>query len=224
MCEAFAVGSLLLLDMTSVLPSAQSLLDDLRTLLIDDGTAMSACAAAHMLKVPVVLARKLLAVILSENRGEMHALCVVSGCKQGQRCVLLVPATTAAAAAASMDASPAADVQLYGVCRSASVDPELFFAREQGMTAHGVLERQSLAPVHHSGVSIRKASASRNVAARLTCDSLHWHVMLTQPVAPSGRHHVCSARPRRVAGGGGTCRRQRACAPPHPSASPLFSF
>ena len=199
--------------MTSVLPSALSLLDDLRTLLIDDGAAMSACAAAHMLKVPVVLARKLLAVVLSENRSDMHALCVVSGCRQGQRCVLLVPAATAAAAAASMDASPAADVQLYGVCRSSNADPEIFFAREQGMTAHGVLERQSLAQVHHSRVSVRQASTACAIAPIfvLRCFTLGH---LTQAVAPAGWNRVGSARARRVAGGVGARRRQGACAPP----------
>jgi hypothetical protein len=146
--------------MTSVLPSAQSLLDDIRTLLIDDGAALSACTTAHMLKVPVVLARKLLAAVLSENRNELRALCVVSGCRQGQRCVLLVPCAASAAAAASMDSSPAADVQLYGVCRSSYADPEIFFTREQSMTAHGVLERQLLAEVHHSSVTVRQVRAT----------------------------------------------------------------
>ena len=113
-CTGFSSSlGLLPLSMTSVLPSAQSLLDDIRTLLIDDGAALSACTTAHMLKVPVVLARKLLAAVLSENRNELRALCVVSGCRQGQRCVLLVPCAASAAAAASMDSSPAADVQLY---------------------------------------------------------------------------------------------------------------
>ena len=144
------------LIMTSVLPSAQSLLDDLRTLLMDDGAALSACAAAHVLKVPVILARKLLAVVLSENRSDLSALCVVSGCKQGQRLVLLVPSASAAAAAAAMDPAPPADVQLYGVCRSSNDDPEMFFTREQGMTAHGILERQSLSQVHSSGVTVRQ--------------------------------------------------------------------
>ena len=145
--------------MTSVLPSAQSLLDDMRTLLIDDGAALSACAAAHLLKVPVVLARKLLAAVLSENRADLRAMCVVSGTMRGQRCVLLVPSTAAAVTAASFDASPAADVQLYGVCRSQRSDPEMFFAREQAMTAHGVLERQLLSELHHSSVSLQQASA-----------------------------------------------------------------
>jgi hypothetical protein len=143
--------------MTSVLPSALSLLDDLRTLLIDDGAALSACTAAHMLKVPVILARKLLAAVLSEN-SELRALCLVSGCQQGRCCLLLVPSSAAAATVASMDASPAADVQLYGVCRSSHAHPEIFFAREQAMTAHGVMERQLLSEVHHSSVGVRQAS------------------------------------------------------------------
>ena len=144
--------------MTSVLPSALSLLDDLRTLLIDDGAALSACAAAHMLKVPVILARKLLAAVLSENSSELRALCLVSGCQQGRCCLMLVPSSAAADTVASMDASPAADVQLYGVCRSSHANPETFFAREQAMTAHGVMERQLLSEVHHSSVGVRQAS------------------------------------------------------------------
>jgi hypothetical protein len=143
-------------QMTSVLPSAQSLLDDIRTLLIDDGAALSACAAAHMLKVPVILARKLLAAVLSENRKDLHAVCVVSGCRKGQRCVLLVPSAAAAASAATMDSSPGPDVQLFGVCRSSYADPEIFFSREQSMTAHGVLERQRLSEVQHGSVSVRQ--------------------------------------------------------------------
>jgi hypothetical protein len=142
--------------MTSVLPSVQSLLDDIRTLLIDDGAALSACSAAHMLKVPVILARKLLAAVLSENRKDLRSMCIVSGCRQGQRCVVLVPSAGVAAAAASMDVSTGIDVQLFGVCRSSYADPEIFFTREQSMTAQGVLERQLLAEIHHSSVSLRQ--------------------------------------------------------------------
>jgi hypothetical protein len=123
-----------------------------------------------MLKVPVTLARKLLAVVLSENCSDLRGMCIVCGCMQGQRCLLLVPSTAAHATAASLDASPAADVQLYGVCRTSHADPEMFFMREQAMTASGVLERQLLSEVHHSSVSLRQASAFVSFAACSTLD------------------------------------------------------
>jgi hypothetical protein len=182
--------------MTSVLPSAQSLLDDIRTLLVDDGAALSACTAAHMLKVPVILARKLLAAVFSENRNDLRAVCVVSGFRQGQRCVLLVPSASVSAAAASMDASPCADVQLFGICRSSNADLEVFFTREQSMTAHGVLERQLLAEVQHCSVNIRNVRVHYLFSMQALCKleiSLGWH-------------SVCSKRAHGVTGVVCSCR------------------
>jgi hypothetical protein len=204
------VGSLLF-GMTSVLPSALSLLDDLRTLLIDDGAALSACAAAHMLKVPVILARKLLAAVLSENSSELRALCLVSGCQQGRCCLLLVPSSAAAATVASMDASPAADVQLYGVCRSSHAHPEIFFAREQAMTAHGVMERQLLSEVHHSSVGVRQASD--------LCCTFSGARLLRDLVIFSGWYCVCPARACGIAGVVCAGRCQSARAHPYPPVS-----
>ena len=152
------------LGMASVLPSAQSLLDDIRTLLIDDGAALSSCAAAHLLKVPVILARKLLQAVLFESRGELSGVCTVSGRRQGQCCVFLVPSQEAAGVAASMDATPSAELQLYGVCRSPSVDAEVGFTREHAMTAEGIFERQGLAEVRHASACAPQLHAFASVS------------------------------------------------------------
>jgi hypothetical protein len=202
------------LGMASVLPSAQSLLDDIRTLLIDDGAALSCSPAAHLLKLPVILARKLLQAVLFESRGELSGVCAVSSRRQGHCCVFLVPSQKAAGVAASVDATPSAELQLYGVCRSPSVDAEVGFTREHAMTAEGIFERQGLAEVRHASACAPQLHAFASVSCPVFFIAFYCILLFSRfdhvLGVFAGWHSVRAARSNAVSHCSGACRRERA--------------